>query len=70
MGGNIQKFDEYRVRKAHDGAQELLDSMNKTPRTTPKIGLYGWICPNCLRGNAPTSSTCPCVNPPNYTVTC
>ena len=36
----------------------------------PKIGLPGWICPACGRGNAPTSATCPCKPFPAPTVTC
>ena len=30
---------------------------------------YGWKCPNCGRGNAPWSSTCPCI-PVEYKWTC
>lgn len=30
---------------------------------------YGWICPKCGRGNAPSCMTCPCI-PMEYKVTC
>ena len=30
---------------------------------------YGWICPVCGRGNAPTAHTCPC-RPQTFEVTC
>jgi hypothetical protein len=40
----------------------------------PVIGIYGWVCPRCGRGNAPHVSTCPCLpltpNPFGPTVTC
>ena len=32
--------------------------------------VYGWICPQCGRGNAPFTATCPCVPPPPMVVTC
>ena len=31
---------------------------------------YGWICPVCGRGNAPYTSTCPCMGSISYEVTC
>ena len=33
-------------------------------------GLPGWICPVCGRGNAPYTSTCPCVPLPPFSITC
>ena len=34
-------------------------TVNYSTFPTP-TGLPGWVCPVCVRGNAPTSSTCPC----------
>lgn len=54
----------------------------KNPDPTPGIDLasigmppslpltYGWLCPTCGRGNAPTNATCPCKPWPTYPVTC
>jgi len=36
----------------------------KCPPEPTTIGNYGWICPVCGRGNAPTTHTCPCTPPP------
>ena len=27
----------------------------------PAYPNYGWLCPRCGRGNAPSTGTCPCV---------
>lgn len=31
---------------------------------------YGWVCPNCGRGNAPWTNTCPCIPLPPPQVWC
>ena len=33
------------------------------PYGTPHVCLtpYGWVCPRCGRGNAPSTPTCPCI---------
>jgi hypothetical protein len=31
---------------------------------------YGWLCPRCGRGNAPSTSTCPCSPLPPTQITC
>jgi len=43
-------------------------AIDTTP--TPVVGIYGWICPLCGRGNAPFTSTCPCIPPPPIVWTC
>lgn len=38
--------------------------------TAPSVPLsYGWLCPACGRGNAPTTATCPCKPWPKMEVT-
>ena len=34
-----------------------------------KVGMSGWVCPVCGRGNSPFVGTCPC-KPIDYKVTC
>jgi len=36
------------------------------------VGMTGWICPACGRGNSPFSSSCPCVPFPGsqFPITC
>ena len=60
--------------KAPDWKKKLEDIVIHTPcilepLTEPEIKTYGWICPVCGRGNAPWSSSCPCVAP-EMKVTC
>jgi len=49
--------------------EEPWTPINPTPGSSPNIWNYGWKCPNCGRGNAPWSSTCPCIPVPS-TITC
>lgn len=51
-----KKFEEY------EGVEKRLKKWQPIPS-------YGWICPVCGRGNAPFTSTCPCVHQ-KYEVTC
>ena len=45
---------------------------NFKPPSQTHEGLPGWICPNCGRGLAPHTSSCPCVPMPlnQFIVTC
>lgn len=31
------------------------------PVKNPVFKNYGWVCPNCGRGNSPWTNTCPCI---------
>lgn len=36
--------------------KKLIEESEQKP-----IGLVGWVCPVCGRGNSPYTSTCPCI---------
>lgn len=40
------------------------------PPAEPVFRSYGWVCPTCGRGNAPFTTTCPCIPLPTPTFTC
>ena len=48
------------------------DGLCATCRNNPPFvaPMTGWICPVCGRGNAPFTSSCPCVPPPPMYPTC
>jgi hypothetical protein len=46
------------------------DKITNPPRSTGPVGPTGWVCPRCGRGNAPHTSSCPCIPPPPMKVTC
>lgn len=53
--------------------EELETSQAEPPEPeVPIMPLYGWVCPVCGAGLAPSTSVCPCRAPqyPQYTVTC
>lgn len=43
------------------------DSYDKKPAVPMATG---WLCPQCGRGNAPYSKSCPCVPLPTPEITC
>ena len=55
----------------------LLKNIDNTSTEQPKsecenenLGLMGWLCPRCGRGNSPFATSCPCLPMPPITVTC
>ena len=52
-----------------DRAIRKQQETEKPDPTLASRSLYGWVCPKCNSGVAPTMKRCPCVTLP-LTVTC
>lgn len=57
-------------KEIHQMEDALLKMEGKVVYKQPPTNAFGWVCPVCGRGNAPHSSSCPCVELPPLKVTC
>ena len=44
-----------------DCVEEIVKDNLAPYENPPEFKQYGWICPNCGRGNAPWNATCSCL---------
>ena len=62
-------FDDYKCKECGITGGFHKSSCSSV-KPFPPLGVQGWICPKCGRGNAPHSNSCPCIPYPEYKVTC
>lgn len=59
-----------KCKKELENMRQRLKESEAEKEAPISSGTLGWICPRCGRGNAPFSSSCPCVPLPIPVVTC